>query len=860
MSGRQARVLWGAVFASCLVLCVTISTGQTQPSNRSRTAAEAGDGVPVESLLPQSAVAYVGWDGSSAHEQAWQATAAYQSLYETGLADLMRKLLVFVLQQSGGRTLDVMPLLDHITAQGVSLAVAIGQQGPPLPQAFVVLPRGRDLLPTIDGFIRRAVAGDIPVETQTIDGREVSKLLVPNSPGVEFGWWAEGEHLMLVGGIDAINGAIAVAEGRVPGIVKHPLWEPSHTVPAGRTSSLVSWLDFAALRETYGQMPVPNPNAKAEPLSVSRILEAAGLSQLGPLVYRSGYDGPAMWSEMTLAAPEPRTGLLAAWGYDSITMDQLPPMPATISGFYGRSLDWSTVHDETIGLLRRVAALGPPEAAGQLEDAFREVNQSLGIDLKRDLFDPLGNVTCVYADQLQGFMGIGAVAAIAVDDAPRLRTTLANLLLRASAETRGQMQIRAVPKFDRELTVLQFSEFPFAPTLCVDDKWLVIGLTSQSVESFLMRLDGKLPRWEPGEEHAAGLAQLGDEFTSISVTDPRDTMKSLLGAAPMLLSFASFGMAQQQRSGRPGAALPFTADEIPPAELVVAPLFPNVAFSTTDAEGIRWQSRTSIPSVPLTTSFGGGSGVAVSGTLVALLLPAVQQARMAARRSQSMNNLKQIGLAMHNYHDTFNQFPPGTHPNDDLEVSERFSWMAEILPFLEQAALFNQLDMDKAWNDEANRMFTDMRVPVFLNPNMDNESTGAVTNYVGLAGVGEDAPTLPVGDKRAGVFGYNRVTRMRDITDGTSNTIAVSESTGTGPRVKPSPDHKDRWAAGGSDTIRALTTKPYINGPDGLGGAFPGGCNVLFCDGSVRFISENIDPSVMEHLTTMAGGEVVGGF
>jgi prepilin-type processing-associated H-X9-DG protein len=814
---------------------------------------------PVESLLPKSAVAYIGWDGSQAHQRDWQATAAYQSLYETGLADVMRKLLVFILQQSGASTADVLPLLDHITTQGVSLAVSIPEAGPPLPQAIVVLHQGRDLLPTVDRFIRRAIAGEIPVQTRTLGFREVNSVVVPNSPGVEFGWWAEGEHLVLAGGIDVVNATVEVAEGRSPNIRDNALWAPSHEGDADRVTSLVSWVDFAALRETYGQMPIPNPNPQAEPLSVDRILEASGLSQLGPLVYRSGYAGAAMWSEMTLAAPEPRTGLLAPWGYETITLDQLPPMPATMSGFYARSLDWSKVHDETIALLRRVAQLGPPEAAGQLEEAFGEVDRALGIDLKRDLFDPLGGVACVYADQLQGFMGFGAVLAIEVDDAPRLRTTLANLLLRASVETRGQVQIRAVPKYGREMTVLQFSEFPFAPTLCVDDKWLVVGLTAQSVESFLLRLDGKLPVWEAGEEHAEGLAQFEAEFASISLTDPRDTMKSLLGTAPMLLSFVGFGMAQQQRMGRPGPALPFTPEEIPPTELVVAPLFPNVSVCTTDNAGVTWRSRTSIPSVPLTTSFGGGSGVAVTGTLVALLLPAVQQARMAARRTQSKSNLKQIGLAMHNYHDVHNQFPPGTHPNDDVEVDKRFSWMAEILPFLDQAPLFNQLDMDKAWDDESNKVLTDTVVPVFINPNLP-DAQGATTHYVGLAGVGEDAPTLPADHKRAGVFAYDRATLMRDIRDGTSNTAAVSESTGTGPGVKASPGDKDRWAAGGTDTIRALTKKPYINGPDGLGGSFPGGCNVLFCDGSVRFISENIDPTVMEHLTTISGGEVIGAF
>ncbi len=850
MSGRQASVAWAFVLSACLLLCVTISTGQTPTARKAKTPANNSASRGVETLLPAGAFAYVGWDGSDVHQEVWQATAAYQSLYETGVADVIRKLFVFILEQSGINTGDVMPLMDRISQKGVSLAVSAPQEGLPLPQAVVVIHEGKDLFPLVDGFIKRAIAGEIPVEERDLGNRKVTSLLVPNSPGIEFGWWTEGEHLVLAGGIDVINATNAVAEGRSPNITAHPLWAKSRKSEAGQTVSLVSWLDFAALRETYGEMPVPNPNQEGAPLSVNQILDVLGLSKVGPLEYRSGYEGPAMWSEMTLDAPEPRTGLLTPWGYGSVAIDDLPPMPSGASGFYARTMDWSKMYDESVALLRDVAKLGPPEAAGHLERAFSDVKESLGIDLKEDLFEPLGDVACFYTDPLQGFLGFGFVLAVQVDDAARLRTTLANLLLRLSAQSRGQVMIQAIPKHGREISALQFAGFPIAPAVCVDDDWMVVGLTTQSVESFLLRLDGKLPKWKPSQEHADGLKLVDGDFTAISITDPRETMQFLLSTAPMVLTFVGFGMNQQAQMGRPGPTMPFDADDIPPTELVTAPLFPNVSVCTADDAGIRWRSRTSIPSIPLLTSFGGGSGMAATGTLVALLLPAVQQARMAARRTQSRNNLKQIGLAMHNYHDVHQMFPPGTHPNDDLVVEKRFSWMAEILPFLDQAPLFDRLEMDRAWDDEANATMTGVVIPSYLNPNLPADEMHGNTHYAGLAGVGKDAPTLPLGHKRAGVFGYDRTLRIRDITDGTSNTVAVSEIS----------DGKARWAAGGKSTIRSLTQKPYINGPDGLGGAFPGGCNMLLCDGSVRFISENIDPTLLESLTTVSGGEVIGDF
>jgi hypothetical protein len=142
-----------------------------------------------------------------------------------------------------------------------------------------------------------------------------------------------------------------------------------------------------------------------------------------------------------------------------------------------------------------------------------------------------------------------------------------------------------------------------------------------------------------------------------------------------------------------------------------------------------------------------------------------------------------------------------------------------------------------------------VQIPTFVNPSLgDQKANGLpVTQYVGMAGVGADGPTLPVTSPKAGVFAYDRVTRIRDITDGTSSTIMTGECS------------KDlgSWGAGGRPTIRALTKQPYIEGPDGLGGQHPNGCLFGMADGSVQFVNQNIDPKVLEALMTIAGGETV---
>jgi hypothetical protein len=167
---------------------------------------------------------------------------------------------------------------------------------------------------------------------------------------------------------------------------------------------------------------------------------------------------------------------------------------------------------------------------------------------------------------------------------------------------------------------------------------------------------------------------------------------------------------------------------------------------------------------------------------------------------------------------------------------------------MDEAPLYNQIDSKSAWDSDANAKFSVPIMP-YAHPSASHEA-GPYTDFVGLAGVGEDGPKLKANDKGAGFFAYDRATRMADITDGTSNTIAIAESDG-----QPRP-----WLQGGPSTIRPLTAQPYVNGPDGIGGITRGGVQVLLADGSVRFISENIDPSVMEALVTIQGGEAVGDF
>jgi prepilin-type processing-associated H-X9-DG protein len=237
-----------------------------------------------------------------------------------------------------------------------------------------------------------------------------------------------------------------------------------------------------------------------------------------------------------------------------------------------------------------------------------------------------------------------------------------------------------------------------------------------------------------------------------------------------------------------------------------------------------------------------------------------QRSSEAAQRDACRSNLKYIAVGPLSYSSILGSFPSGTVANDRLPPEKRLSWLTIIWGHIEQ--LFWIFDLSESWDSEANRVTrwrdpdkgpqTEGRVAVLCCPaaiGSSNEHMPGWTWYVGIAGVGTDAPTLPLGHPRAGVFGYGRETPISGLKDGASNTLLVAE---TGLANGP-------WTAGGSSTIRGLdpSRQPYIGRGHQFGGMHRGGVMVAMADGSVRFLRESIDPKVFEATSTVSGGETL---
>jgi hypothetical protein len=224
-------------------------------------------------------------------------------------------------------------------------------------------------------------------------------------------------------------------------------------------------------------------------------------------------------------------------------------------------------------------------------------------------------------------------------------------------------------------------------------------------------------------------------------------------------------------------------------------------------------------------------------------------ARICGGPGQCANNLHSIALALAEYHENYGAFPKATMTNPDVAPEKRLSWYAMIATYLD-CAIKDSIHADQPWDSDANDAIASTRLD-FLDCPYARAPRGryAPTHYVGIAGVGTDAPFLPKGHLRAGVFGYDRWTALADIADGASQTIMVAESARS----------RDSWLAGGPATVRGLDTADsrYIGAGGQFGGLHPSGMYTAFADGSVRFIPDTIDPRVLEALSTVAGGDAL---
>ncbi|MBN2296626.1 MAG: DUF1559 domain-containing protein [Pirellulales bacterium] len=286
--------------------------------------------------------------------------------------------------------------------------------------------------------------------------------------------------------------------------------------------------------------------------------------------------------------------------------------------------------------------------------------------------------------------------------------------------------------------------------------------------------------------------------------------------------------------------------------------------------------------------------IAIIGILIALLLPAVQAAREAARRMQCTNNLKQIGLGVHNYAGTSRDYFPQGSPDTGL-----YGLFFKLLPYIEKQAIHDQVDMSVPATDVINNHVREMVIDTYICPSWSDKTTtkittpgsytqGAILLYQGVGGytpnpTGIDSSKgIPSGNGDMpynGMFAWGKLVRMNDVTDGLSSTLMVGEFVQRDTTHQTYPGNVRGWMIGGNWTgppgsysFKVVSKgvpnqqldrysaswqliTPYNHLP--FGSKHQGGCNFVFGDGSVHFINGEIELDTFRCMATINGGETI---
>lgn len=245
--------------------------------------------------------------------------------------------------------------------------------------------------------------------------------------------------------------------------------------------------------------------------------------------------------------------------------------------------------------------------------------------------------------------------------------------------------------------------------------------------------------------------------------------------------------------------------------------------------------------------------IAIIGILMALLLPAVQAARSAARRASCGHNLHQIGVALHAYHGVHRCFPPGgIEPiSPKWPKGRQLAWSAFLLPYLEQETLHKTVDFSKAFDSQENAQAAAQVVATYLCPSVSRSSNlvegRAACDYGGIYGERITSPNNPP----KGTMIYDRAISIRQILDGTTTTLIVSEDGGW----------KDgQWINGRNIFDQAYPINQAPAFENDIRSDHPGGANALFAGGSARFLNEQMELKTLAAICTREGEEFVKEF
>lgn len=546
-----------------------------------------------EKLFSDATQIFLRFDGIEGHRAAFEKTALGKTLQgDTGkfLTGLYPQILDSLSTSFSGKEIakgvsperlqkiqtdatEARKLLDLLLQHGFLFGAEVRGLVPPIPQVTLVVPNAGAGAAPLFSMIRLIIAmNNGEVKQQTVAGRDVQFF----QAGIfSLSWWLEGPHAVIVGGLPAESVIKMMQEpkGRLP---DHPLFQRIKRFDQFDTG-LRGFLDVASInRLTHvGGNPV------------GKVIDELGLDGVKSGTFYFGFEGDAVRSVMELEMPAPRKGLLNLAGSGkTFTLAEAPPVPADATRWSMMTFNAETVYDTAIQVVESIVRVTSPGDVDKVKEAYQQVDETLSIDVRKDLLAHLGDRLVLYGSPVDGPLFFGQTALIRVKDAKKVQFALDQAAKALAVHYGGSLRLKKRPYRGVDLTEVHVKQqgFVFLPSFAVCKDWLALGFYPQPVQGFILRAVGELPSWQPAPQVQASFAKLPKEFMFVSVADPRPTIQQVLTLAPAI------GAAVNSFNNE----INFDVGAMPNGHLATQFLFPNVLVIRDDGKTIRVDTRGSL--------------------------------------------------------------------------------------------------------------------------------------------------------------------------------------------------------------------------------------------------------------------------
>ncbi len=546
-----------------------------------------------EQLLPATTQVYLRWDGVDAHRASYEKSGLGQMMKgDTGgfVADLYGQLqdglsaLLTVDQLLGGVAPDKLAkmqadaaeaskLLSVLAKNGVIVAAEVRNIDGPEWQVTLILPdAGPKSEPLFAALRLTAALSKLPVKDAKVEGAAASSI---NAGPVYATWWRDGGHAVVALGPDKPEDVVKRMHARGGRLDANPLFKRLKAFDKFETSAraFVDADAFVKLAGTRGK-------------EFDKLTKDLGLDGLKSLVFYSGFDGEAERGLVEWDMPGPRTGLLTLLNGKPFTLADVPPLPPDVISWSMTNFGAGAFYDTGLKAAEDVAAVVAPDQVANIKGYAKAADEALGVDLRKDILDSLGDKVVFYDSPSEGPLSLGQTLMVKVKDAKKLQDALDQAVKGLGKALGAEVTLKKKSYHGVEMREVHVAQqgFIFVPSYAIYKDWLVIAPFPQQVQGYILRAKGDLAAWKPDQRVQKSLEELPKEFISVSYSDPRPSVKEILSIAPLIGGTVN--------SFTPDSK--FEVGSLPNAQEATQHLFPNVSVTTDDGKTLRLETRASL--------------------------------------------------------------------------------------------------------------------------------------------------------------------------------------------------------------------------------------------------------------------------